>query len=182
MKNKDVLIAAALLAGKEDAAAYLSGKQPLDAETAREDAEFLAFALKLALMEISERKRAPEYEEKVISNGFVSYQSLSKRPMKILTVNGVKAKPSSRVEGFVAPEGEITVKYRYFPEGKMEGELELPQGVNPNAAVLYIAAECAARERLHDRAEYLSAKYERALFSSVGSSKGATLPERGWQA
>ncbi|MBR2617163.1 MAG: hypothetical protein IKC56_02885 [Clostridia bacterium] len=182
MKNKDVLIAAALLAGKEDAAAYFSGKQPLNAETAKLDAEFLAFALKLALMEISERKRAPEYEERVTSNGFVSYQSLTKRPMKILTVNGEKAKPSASVEGFSAPVGEITVKYRYFPEGGMEGELDLPQGVNPNAVVLYIAAECAARDRMQDRAEYLSAKYERALFSTAGNAKGSLLPERGWQA
>lgn len=182
MNNKDVLIAAALLAGKENAAAYLSGKQPLDAETGKADAEFLLFALRLALMEISERKCAPEREENVVSSGFISYNALSKRPIKILTVNGDKIPPSTRAEGFSAPTGTVTVKYRYFPEVTEDGELDLPQGVNPNAAVYYVAAECAARDRMQDRAAYLSEKYERALFSASGNRKGVTMPERGWRA
>lgn len=182
MNNKDVLIAAALLAGKENAAAYLSGKQPLDAETAKQDAEFLVFALRLALMEISERKCAPEREETVESNGFIPYGALTKKPIKILTVNGMGVMPSARAEGFTAPKGTVSVKYRYFPEVSEGGELDLPQGINPNAAVYYVAAECAARDRMQDRAAYLNEKYERSLFSATGNRKGITLPERGWRA
>ncbi len=182
MNNKDVLIAAALLAGKENAAVYLSGKQPLDAETAKADAEFLLYALRLALVEISERKRAPEREERVESNGFVAYNALTKSPIKILTVNGQRVDSSARADGFSAPIGTVTVKYRYYPEASVEGELDLPQGVNPNAVVYYVAAECASRDRMQDFAAYLSEKYERALFSASGSRQGATLPERGWDA
>ncbi len=182
MKNKEILISAALLAGKEDAAAYLSGRVPLDVETAKADAEFLQFALRLALMEISERKRAPEYEERVQSNGFVSYASLTKSPVKILTVNGKKAENSPYPDGFPAPVGEITLRYRYFPTVETEGEVDLPAGINPSAAVFFVAAEVSARDRMQDRAAYLSEKYERALFSVGGNQRGVTLPERRWQA
>ena len=183
MKNKEILASAARLVGKEDVAAYFTGGALENTEGAKRESEFFTVALSLALNDIAHKKAAPLSEETVHSQGFVSYQTLSNRPMKILSVTsgGVERSFRMRAEGVETPVGEITLRYARFPKvGGLEEEADLASGVSPTAAVYFIAAESLAKDGAEARAAECAAKYEKLLYN--GAKTGVLrLPERRWR-
>lgn len=182
MKNKEILASAARLAGKEDVAAYVTGGVPENAEGAKRESEFFTVALALALNDVAHKKAAPVVEEVVSSQGFVSYKSLSHRPMKILSVTsgGVEQPFHVRADGVETPVGELTLCYARFPVlGGLEEEADLHPSVCPAAAVYFVAAESLAKDGAEQRAAECAEKYEKLLF--CGAKTGNMhLPERRW--
>lgn len=181
MKNREILYTAAMLAGKEDAAKLLSDGVPDSPASAENDVAFMRSALHYGLSEIADRRAAPVAEETLQSSGFILYSALRDHPVKLLTVDGKEIR-ERRADGFFAPKGTVTVRYERRPkEGELDDEADIAPEIPPEAAVCFVAAECASKSGLSERQRLFLERYERLLKTGIKSKKKLGLPAGRWR-
>ena len=181
MKVKEIMRAAAELAGRRDLSDYLAGAGGTDTAALQRDA-----AQMLRCFNLTENEAALDFvplvrEETFLSDGKILFSAFSGRPVEVLAVrgeNGRKLHFRADADGIFVRKGETTVRYRFRPDVKSEGD-ETDFGCGERFLALGAACEFSLMEGALDRAAELDARYKDAL-AAAGRQKNGDIRPRRW--
>lgn len=143
----------------------------------------------LACLYLVETELASEYfslktEEECDSNGYIDFDALSRKPLRIVSVTAMDGKAAQATicpTGIRVKKGAYKISYQYLPEEKVVDDvLEFDPSVTTALIGYGVAAQYCLTAGLYEEAVVWDGKYKQAIVAAKPLTKAGAIRAREW--
>lgn len=185
MQVKEIIMSAAMMAGREDICGYLAGDEE-DEGTAAKDTENMVRCFNLVENEIALEYKPLKYSQRIVTdNGIVEFAELQKQALDIIKVedeSGNKVKYKLYQTYLKTKPDTVVVHYTYIPQKKtLEDKSDFAAADIPlRTAALGVVTEFSLISSLFDEAVMWDRRYKDSLQRACSKKVKSVLPARRW--